>query len=188
MKRAIVDRYERTENGQIVLDASVKSVEHLYNDFDRTAPYLKKDLDQDFVDYLTDSVREIRNHDFVVRISLSNMPDEAVMERVRKSVRTYYTYLRELELRALTVMLRRSAVLFVIGLALLALAIEMTRRLSSGEGVLSGVFAQGLTIAAWVSMWEAIANLFLEWHPHKKNVRLYNRIIDAPVIFRHFQG
>jgi hypothetical protein len=187
MKRTIVDRYERTEDGHIVLDVSVQSVEHLYNDFDRTAPYLKKDLDQAFVDHLTDSVREIRDHDFVVRISLSQMPDEMVMERVRKSIRTFHTYLRDLELRAVALLLRRSSVLFVIGLVLLALAIEVTRMVSSDEGVLGGVFAQGLTIAAWVSMWEAMANLFLEWHPHRQNIRLYSRIMDAPVMFHHFE-
>ena len=187
MKRTIVDRYERTENGQIVLDVSVQSVEHLYNNFDRTAPYLKKDLDQSFVDHLTESVREIRAHDFVVRISLSQMPDEKVMERVRKSIRTFHTYLRDLELRAVGAMLRRSSVLFVIGLVLLALAIEATRMVSSNEGVLAGMFAQGLTIAAWVSMWEAIANLLLEWHPHRQNIRLYSRIMNAPVMFRHFE-
>jgi hypothetical protein len=73
------------------------------------------------------------------------------------------------------------------GSVLLALAIEVTRMVSSDEGVLAGVFAQGLTIAAWVSLWEAIANLFLEWHPHRQNVRLYSRIMNAPVMFRHFQ-
>ena len=83
-----------------MLDVSVQSAEHLYNDFDRTAPYLKKDLDQSFVDHLTDSVREIRDHDFVMRISLSQMPDEKVMERVRKSIKTFHTYLRDIELRA----------------------------------------------------------------------------------------
>jgi len=187
VKRTIVDRYERTENGRIVLDVSVQSVEHLYNDFDRTAPYLKKDLDQAFVDHLTDSVREIRHHDFVVRISLSQMPDEMVMERVRKSIRTFHTYLRDLELRAVGALLRRSSVLFVIGLVLLALAIEVTRKVSSDQGVLTGVFAQGLTIAAWVSMWEAIANLLLEWYPHRQNIKLYSRIMNNPVTFRHFE-
>ena len=170
-----------------MLDVSVQSVEHLYNDFDRTAPYLKKDLDQAFVDHLTDSVREIRHHDFVVRISLSQMPDEMVMERVRKSIRTFHTYLRDLELRAVGALLRRSSVLFVIGLVLLALAIEVTRKVSSDQGVLTGVFAQGLTIAAWVSMWEAIANLLLEWYPHRQNIKLYSRIMNNPVTFRHFE-
>ena len=187
MKRAVEDRYEHTEDGQIVLDVSVQSVEQLYNDFDRMAPYMKKDLDQSFVDHLTDCVREIRDHNFVVQISLSQMPDEMVMERVRNSIRTFHTYLRELELRAVATLLRRTAVLFVIGLVLLVSAIEVTQMVSSNKGVLAEVFAQGLTIAAWVSIWEAIANLLLEWHPHKQNIRLYGRIANAPVVFRHFQ-
>lgn len=187
MKRAIVDRYERTETGQVVLDVSVHSVEHLYSNFDRTAPYLKKDLDQSFVDHLTDSVREIGNHDFVIRISLSVMPDEMVMDRVRRSIETFHTYLRGLELRAMGVLLRRSLVLFLVGLVLLALAIEVNQLVSEDEGVLAEVFAQGLTIAAWVSMWEAIANLLLEWYPHRQNIKLYGRILNAPVTFRHFR-
>ena len=187
MKQSIVDRYERTEDGQIVLDVSVQSVEHLYNDFDRTAPYLKKDLDQAFVDHLTESAREIRGHDFVIRLSLSQMPDELVMERVRKSIRTFHTYLRDLELRAVAAMLRRSSVLFAVGMVLLGLAIEVTQMVSSDEGVLAEVFAQGLTIAAWVSLWEALVNLFLEWHPHRQNIRVYSKIADAPVVFRHFR-
>ena len=46
------------------------------------------------------------------------------------------------------------------------------------------VFAGGLTIAAWVSLWEAIALLFLEWQPHRQNIRIFNRIINAPIRFR----
>jgi len=94
---------------------------------------------------------------------------------------------RDLELRSVTVLLRRSSVLFAIGLVLLGLAIEATRMVSSNKGVLAGVFAQGLTIAASVSMWEAIANLFLEWHPHRQNIRLHSRIMNAPGGFRNFQ-
>jgi len=184
MKKSIISRYERTDNNEIIIDASIRSVEDLYNNFDRTADYLKKDLDQEFVDYVTDCVREIGKRDFVIRISPSTMPDKVVMDRVRRSIRTYFLYLRETEKRQLRAMLRRSLVLFAIGLALLAPAIAMTRRFSSSEGVLAEVFAQGLTVAAWVSLWEAIANLFIEWYPRRQEIKRYGRIIDAPVKFR----
>jgi hypothetical protein len=111
------------------------------------------------------------------------MPDEAVMDRVRTSIHTYFQYLQETEKRALAAMFRRSVVLFGIGLALLALAIMATRRFSSNEGVLAEVFAQGLTVAAWVSLWEAIANLFLEWFPHRHDIRRHAKVINAPVMF-----
>jgi hypothetical protein len=186
MKKSIISRYEFTEKNEIIIDASVRSVEDLYNNFDRTADYLKKDLDQEFVDYLTDCVREIGKRTFVIRISFSTMPDNSVMERVRRSVRTFFLYLQETERRQLRAMLRRSLVLFAIGLALLVPAIAATRRFSSSEGVLAEVFAQGLTVAAWVSLWEAIANLFIEWYPHRQDINRYDRVTNAPVVFRQF--
>ena len=184
MKKPIISRYELTEKNEIIIDASVRSVEDLYNNFDRTADYLKKDLDQEFVDYVTDCVREIGKRAFVIRISLSTMPDNTVMDRVRRSVRTFFLYLQETERRQLRAMLRRSLVLFAIGLALLVLAIAATRRFSSSEGVLAEVFAQGLTVAAWVSLWEAIANLFIEWYPRRQEIKRYWNVTEAPVIFR----
>jgi len=182
-RKAIVDRYERSERGQLILDVWVPGIEYLYNNFDRTAPYLKKDLDQEFVDYLTDSASEIRNYDFLIRISLPHMPQDEIKDRVRKSIRTFYAYLNELEMRAIKTMFRRSILLFLIGIVLLVLAIAVNRRIEPNEGVIAEVFAQGLTIAAWVSLWEAIANLFLEWHPHRANIRLHNKIMNAPVNF-----
>lgn len=184
MKKPIISRYELTEKNEIIIDASVRLVEDLYNNFDRTADYLKKDLDQEFVDYVTDCVREIGRRAFVIRISLSIMPDKVVMDRVRRSVRTFFLYLQETERRQLRGMLRRSLVLFTIGLTLLVLAIAATRRFSSSEGVLAEVFAQGLTVAAWVSLWEAIANLFIEWYPRRQDIKRYGRVTNAPVMFR----
>jgi hypothetical protein len=184
MKKPIISRYEHTEKNEVIIDASVRSVEDLYNNFDRTADYMKKDLDQEFVDYVTDCVREIGRRTFVIRISLSIMPDKVVMDRVRRSVRTYFLYLQETERRQLRAMIRRSLVLFAIGLALLVLAIAVTRGFASNEGVLGEVFSQGLTVAAWVSLWEAIANLFIEWYPRRQEIKRYGRVTNATVMFR----
>jgi len=184
MKKSIISRYELTEKKEVIIDASLRSVEDLYNYFDRTADYLKKDLDQEFVDYVTDCVREIGKRKFVIRISLSTMPDRIVMDRVRRSIQTFFLYLQETEKRQLRAMLRRSLILFAIGLTLLVPAIAITRRFSTSGGVLAEVFAQGLTVAAWVSLWEAIANLFIEWYPRRQEIKRYGRVTMVPVIFR----
>jgi hypothetical protein len=81
-------------------------------------------------------------------------------------------------------MFNRFLILLGVGLGLLVLAILATRRLTDGGSVVTEVFAGGLTIAAWVSVWEATALLFLEWQPHRRNIRLFNRIIAAKVQFR----
>lgn len=185
MKQTIIDRYEIAEDKKVVIDVSIKSVEHLYHNFDKTAPYYRKELDESFVDYLTECVQEIGKYPFVVRISLGKMPNATLMDRVRRSVNSYYIYLKEIEIRAMKRMLRRFVFLFVVGLVLLVLAILANRRLALHGGVVAEVFEQGLTIAAWVSLWEALVNIFLEWRPHRENIRLYNKIINTQIIFRH---
>ena len=184
MKKTVIDRYEISKSDQVVIDVSVQSIEHLYHDFDKTAPYYRKELDQEFADYLTECVHEIGKHPFIIRISLEKMPDETLVDRVQKSVDSYYIYLKEIEIRSMNSMFRRFVILFVVGLVLLVFAILATRRVSLHEGVVAEVFAQGLTIAAWVSLWEALVNIFMEWRPHRENIRLYSRIIDSRVIFR----
>ena len=185
MKKTILGRYEVTDRHEVVIDVSIRTVEELYNNFDRNAPYTKKDLDQEFVDYIIDSVREIGDNSFIVRITLSSMPDKIIMNRVRGSIQTYFLYLKDVENRSIEVMFRRSFKLFGLGIFLLALGIILNRHFSTNEGFFTQIFSEGLTIAAWVSLWEAIAKIFIEWRPHTKNIELYERVMKAPVIFRH---
>ena len=185
MKKTILGRYEVTDQEEVVIDVSIKTVEELYNNFDRNAPYSKKELDQEFVDYIIDSVREIGENEFIIRITPSNMPDEKVMSRIQKSIQTYFRYLKDLENRSIEVMFGRSFKLFGLGLTLLFVSIILNKHFSSSEGILAQVLSEGLTIAAWVSLWEAIANIFIQWRPHTRNIKIYERVINAKVIFRH---
>lgn len=184
MKKPIIDRYEKTDKNQVIIDVSIQSVEDLYHDFDRRAPYHRKELHQEFVDYLTECVQEIGKHPFIIRISLEKMPDEAVEGRIKQSLNNYYAYLKVIEIRKMKRMFKQFAILFSLGLALLVLAILASRRLASSQGVIEEVFARGLTIAAWVSLWEAIVKIFLELPPYRQNIRLFDRIIEGRIIFR----
>ena len=49
---------------------------------------------------------------------------------------------------------------------------------------LNTVFAEGLTIVAWVSMWEALATFLLNWPQHLFHIRLFRKIAEAPVLFQ----
>lgn len=185
MKKTILGRYEVNDQSKVVIDVSVRAVEDLYNNFDRNAPYTKKELDQEFVDYIIDSVGEIGENEFIIRITLSNMPDEKIMNRVQSSIQTYFRYLKDLENRSVEVMFSRSFKLFGLGLVLLFIAIVLKRHFSTSEGILAQIFSEGLTIAAWVSLWEAIAYIFIEWRPHIKNIKLYEKVMKAQVVFHH---
>lgn len=184
MKRSVLSRYEQDSAGNVVIDVSAGRVEYLYNDFDKSAPYLRRDLDQDFVEYLVDCARELNPEPFIIRFTFDYPPGESKFARVRRSLNTYFHYLAESENQTILQMFRRSSILFAIGLAILFASVSLNRLPVAERSVIANVFAEGLTVAAWVSLWEALAIFLIEWFPHRRNVALFRRLADARLVFR----
>jgi hypothetical protein len=184
LRRDVLSRYERDSRGNIVLDVAAKRVEDLYNDFDKSAPYIRRDLDQDLADYLVGCARELGTVPFTIRFTLSNPPDEPRSSRIRRSLNTYFLYLAETEIQKILKMFRRSAILFAIGLGILFAAVWLNQLLGPERSVTANVFAEGLTISAWVSLWEALAIVLVEWFPHRKIVVLYRSLAHSQLVFR----
>jgi len=183
MRKRILERYSRTNDGEVVIDIAAARIADLYDDFDKHAPYLKKELDQGLVEYIIDSVREIGSEPFLVQVSLAAPVDEPAVCRVQTSLHNYFLYLKELEARELRRLMRTSLVLFVVGAAILTASVWVNARPSVREVVLGKVIAEGLTIAAWVALWEALAMFLVNWAPHRRLVRMYDRIAKADVRF-----
>jgi hypothetical protein len=184
MEKDILERYARNSDGGVIIDIAANRIEDLYSDYDKSAPYLKKDLEQDLVDYLVDSVREVGRERFVIQFSIAGTVGLEPMSRVKMSIQKYFFYLKELERRELKRMSRTSLILFIVGIAILTLSVWVNRVFEADETVLRAVFAEGLTVAAWVSLWESLATFLINWAPHRRKIRLYERIADATVLFR----
>jgi len=184
LKRGVLSRYERDGAGNIVIDVSATRVEDLYNDFDKSSPYVRRDLERDFADYLIDCARELGHAPFLIRFTFEHPPGRAGFSRIRRSLNTYFDYLAESEIQKILKMFRRSAIFFVVGIAILFASVSLNRLLVPERSVTANVFAEGLTIAAWVSMWEALAIILIEWFPLRKNVVLYRRLAHAELVFR----
>lgn len=186
MKKQILDRYERTPDGKVILDVSASRVEELYEDFDKTAPYHKKDLDEDLAWYLTECAREIGSADFVIRFSFDSLPSGELRERVRTSLHKFFIYQRELEVASLKAMMRTSMLFFLLGIALLFLSLWSAGILVGREHnfIVRRVLVEGVTIAAWVSLWESLAMFLVNWLPYRRKILLNSRIASAPVLFQ----
>ena len=186
MPKRILDRYEQTSDGLVIVDVAARRVEDLYEDFDKTAPYHKKDLDEDLAYYLTECAREIGQVRFVIRFMFECYPSEEYMLRVRTSVQKFFIYQRELELGAMNKMLRTAATLLVIGIIILGISLWVNHLLAvdGAPSFFKTVFAEGLTIVAWVSVWEALATFLLNGPQHLFLIKLDRKIADAPVQFQ----
>lgn len=81
-------------------------------------------------------------------------------------------------------MFRSSAILLSMGIAMLAGSISMNLRFGSGEGVVRAVLIEGLVIAAWMSVWEGLAALLMNWPTLIRERRIYRRLANAAYSFR----
>jgi hypothetical protein len=184
MKKDVLNRYERDSGGSILIDVAADKVEDLYSDFDKSAPYIRRDLDQDLVDYLIDCARELGNEPFTISFTLVNPPDDTGLSRIRGSINNFFLYLVEIERQKVRQMLRRSFILFCIGIAILCVSVWVNRWLGSERTVVAYVFSEGLIVAAWVSLWESLATFLIEWFPRLRNIKLYRRLASVQPMFR----
>lgn len=183
MKKEIIERYTRGENGEIIIDISAQKVEDLYNDFDKYAPYVKKELDQELVDYIIESVKEIGDIPFMIRFRLTSPLEPKLTSRLQSSISSYFRYRKELEIDEIKNMVRKSFYLFLIGLAFITASIWVNTLYEENMTVLQKVFAEGLIVAGWVSFWEASATFLIDWMPHRNKIKMYERIAATPLHF-----
>jgi len=183
MKQNILDRYQQTSDGNYIVGISAGKVSDLYNDFDKQTPYVRKELDQDLVEYITDSARDLNKEGFVIQFQLLESPEEEMKARIITSINSYFLYLKTIELKELSRVMRMSMIFFLIGMIILFLSVWANEQLTSETMVVTKVFAEGLTVAAWVSLWEALATFIVNWTPYTRKIKLYERIANAPVQF-----
>lgn len=81
-------------------------------------------------------------------------------------------------------MVRRSLILFCIGIAILSISVWVNRWLGPDRTVVAHVFAEGLIVAAWVSLWEALASFLIDWFPCLRDIKLYRRLAAVQPVFR----
>lgn len=183
MKKNIVERYERSENGEVIINISAHKIEDLYNDFDKKSHFLKKDLNQDLVEYLIDSVSEIESETFLIEFFLEQKSNDEAISRVRNSVKNFFLYMKELELKNMDDMIRTSIILLFTGLTIAGMSVLMNESALAKNSIIGGVIAEGLTVAAWVSLWESLATFLIKWMPYKNKISLYQKISDSKVTF-----
>lgn len=178
-----LERYEQDESGLPCVDVATERAGDLYSYFDRFSPYMRRDLEQDLVDYLLACAEEIHPQPFVVRFSFAQAADADTQQRIRHSMTGFFTYLLEKERQTLRRMLYRSGVFLLLGLLIL-LAASLLRGWSTPHPMVLDVIAEGVNIAGWISMWEALATFLVDWFPHRRNLRLYRSLATAQLRFQ----
>lgn len=179
MKKDILDRYDIDENGEFIISIFARNVEELYNNFDKESSFLKKDLNEELVEYLIESVKELENEKFVIKFYFKEKIDKESQQRIQNSIKRFFKYMQELEKEKMSQQIKNAFIFMIIGIFFTALSIGFGER----ESIVQKVLLEGLMVAGWVSLWEALATFLIKWLPLTKKLKLFKKISSANLKF-----
>ncbi len=180
MSNEIINRYDKTNNNELIIKVSTPKVEDLYNDYDKKSSFLKQDLDESLVQYLIQSVDEIAKYPFVIQFYFENNHIElSTQEKIKNSIKDYFGYMQQLEQKKMKEQIKNSFIFMLIGFSFVTLALVLGRN----ENFVLEIISEGAMVGGWVSLWEALATLLIKWMPLRKKLKLFKLIATSKIYF-----
>lgn len=173
------NRYEFTRDGSAIIDISVEEIGDLFNSFDKKATFTRRELDQDFVDYIIDCVKELGGQKFIIRVIIEkeyNMLQENIL---RKAIANHFGFLHQAERKNFFREIMKFFGLLLLGVALLS-TVSIYKLPDTPEVELwKKILSEGVVIAGWVAFWEATTSVIFGWSPIYNRAKIFSRIIDS---------
>lgn len=177
-----IQRYKHSD-GKRLVEVHVKNSMQLFDSRD-PAPFRERDLDDDFVQYVTSTVREF-SYKTPVKISITVVEKHAkdlTIEAISEAIHSYWVYQIELIERELKTFFKRAQLFMLIGIAMLVTCITVAQSLGTpATPGFKGVLREGIIIFGWVSIWKPMELLLFDWYPLFEKLRLYQKLLKTSV-------
>jgi hypothetical protein len=155
----------------------------IFSDWD-PAPFKRRDIDPDLKIYLEGSSDEIpfRYPIELCFILPNGSHNELLEEETKQGLKNSFNFKRYLLGKELKQVNSRILRFIVIGFALLSVAGIFSRR--TEELLVLSTLLEGIFIAGWVFLWEAVSLFFFTNRELYHRYQTYKRLQSAPVFFR----
>jgi hypothetical protein len=178
-------RYKYVE-GKNWIQVRVKGSQQLFDARD-PSPFRERDLDDDFVEYILSSVREVtfssplRLVIYIEETERKDLPKDSI----REAIRSYFAYKIELQRRGLKAFIKQAQLFLLIGFFVLGscLGVAQSLTIPSPAGAL-GILREGIVIFGWVSIWKPIELILFDWYPLFEKLRFYKKLMGTEIEIR----
>ncbi len=165
-----------------LIEVGLDQYADIFNEWD-PAPFKRRIIDPDLELYLEESCEEIPvRHPIKLCFSLpAERVDQHLEAAALEGLRNSFVFKQYLLRKAVRKTNTKLLQFVSIGLLLLGIATVFS---DQTEGIVPSTLVEGLFIAGWVFVWEAVSLFFFTdrelYHQH----RIYQRLQNAPVMFR----
>jgi hypothetical protein len=177
------NRYKLID-GKRLIEVRVKSPRQLFDSRD-PAPFHERDLDDDFVEYISAAAREFsksRELKIVIHVE-ENETKELTRDLIRESIKIYFAYRINLQRVDLKSFMKRAQLYLMIGVVVLVICLSVAQRLAvptAPQGAI-GILREGIIIFGWISIWKPIELVLFDWYPLYEKLRFYKRLLKTEI-------
>lgn len=168
------------------ISLSLKNYEEIYNPFDYSQ-YKKRDMDEDFLDYIYHSTLDIPlKHKVKLGFHLKEKTyDEEKSKNLKNAVKNNYKWRKSLVVNQLKDKLKECVLLFAVGIIFLILAFAVFPMINGNSGFLD-VIGESISIIGWVFLWDLTEILCFNVTKLHKKKRYLDRLINSRVEFETY--
>lgn len=186
---ASINSLYREENGHVLIEMKLSTVQQLFNSFD-PAPFREKGLDDEAEAYIIDTVKDLPSKTrFKIVIYL---PDALLgtkeAQEIPEAIRVHFEYLSATQNRKFRERYTFGKYALVIGLSFLAIATIASLAIDnySSSYPIAHIVANVLVVTGWVAMWEPVTVFLFQLWPILKERKVYEEISRMEVIVRPY--
>lgn len=172
----------RQEDGFFCIDIFLNSLMQLFDRRD-PSPFREKDLDEDFVRYITLAINEIHikaNVKMVIKMTEQNPPYIRLNE-VEEAIHNYFAFEVENVQNELRLLFKSGRWSLFIGLIFILFVSTLSLVIPESGNAVTSAFHQGLQITAWVALWRPLYIFLYEWWPFVEKIRALNKLTKIKI-------
>ncbi len=173
--------YQKDADGKYRIPVRLKKYEDIYSDWD-PSPFKRRDIEEDFIEYIWDSALDIPlKEDFVVVFLVNEeLRDNKKESQLLKALNNHFNYSLSKLQRVYFEEKKKSLRYLVIGIIF---AIVAYSNFFEGVGIWNKVFEEGIIIGTWVFFWEAFYDYFIECQSTRQELKLIKKFLKTEYLF-----
>ena len=166
----------------IFLKVNEETIDGYFNTND-PAPIYKRQLSQEFEEYMMNYAPTIKRYSTVTyKLNCVNESDREYIEPLVHSIRRHFSLKKSIKEAEFRKFKKRNWVLLIFSLATVMFFQGVLPLIFNAEHRIHSAFSNALDVFSWVILWKPIEKLIFYWNPFLKDICIYDKLINAPII------
>jgi hypothetical protein len=166
----------------IYLKVSEQTIDSYFNVND-PAPIYKRQLSQEFEEYIMNYSLSIKRHSTVTyKLNCMSESDGELVEPLVHAIRRHFSLKKSIREAEFQKFKRRNWVLLCISLTVVMLFQGVMPVIFNEEHRIHSAFSNALDVFSWVILWKPIEKLIFYWNPFLKEISIYDKLTNAPIV------